>query len=388
MLLHGFPEFWYSWRHQLSALSSSGYAVAAPDMRGYGGTDSPSSSPGDRSAYGIRTLALDVVSAASALGYEEFAIVGHDFGSYLAWHVSLLHPERVWAVAGLSVPWAGRSPKDCGQLTALSRKYGNSLPGRQGGAPHASREERLRARFHYMLHHCLPGAAEEYGKNTGEALYRMYAYHPGVECEVGTPEVTDLRMFPPPQPPISPSGSGSNSGGEGVMRIGGNAATPAFPSPPRLPEELDARCAPGFWSRLPRPASLPLWLSREDLNRYVAEFERTGFSGGLSWYGALDANWEATSDLRGRRVTMPALFAAGDEDGVIRANGGPGRVREGLEENCEDLRGCAFLGGGGHWIQQERPEEVNAMLLSFLESARPAAAKDGVQEGTWRRSLL
>lgn len=332
ILLHGWPESWYSWRHQLRSLSSAGYAVCAPDMRGYGGTDSPYDLP----AYDVRTLALDVVGVAERCGYnaeEKFVVVGHDFGSYLAWHVALLHPDRVAGVCGMSVPWAGHSPRHCGTLDELRRRYGDCLPG--AGAP---AEERARAQFHYMLHHCLPGAAEEYGRNVQEALYRLYTVGPGVECEKGTPEVTDPRMFPP-------------------------AAGPPEAAPPG---RLDARSAPGFWARLPRPKSLPSWLCKYDLDYYASEFSRAGFAGGLKWYQALDMNWARTRHLAGKRISPPALFIAGSDDRVIGTYGGPDRVREQLQKNCSKLMGCVLMDGAGHWIQQERAEEVDGALIEFL----------------------
>ena len=146
MFLHGWPESFYSWRHQLSFFATQGYRCCAPDMRGYGQTDAPT----NVSDYNVHTLANDVISIALVLGHERFVVVGHDFGSWLAWRIALLHPDRVLAVCGMSVPYVGQSPKHYGPLQQLQRRYGRCLDAM------TSDEERRNAKFHYMLHHCLP----------------------------------------------------------------------------------------------------------------------------------------------------------------------------------------------------------------------------------------
>jgi len=101
VLLHGWPQCWYLWRHQIDPLVEAGFQVAVPDQRGYGGSDKPE----EIEAYNIIELTNDVVGIADALGHERFIVVGHDWGAPVAWHTALLHPERVKAVAGLSVPY-------------------------------------------------------------------------------------------------------------------------------------------------------------------------------------------------------------------------------------------------------------------------------------------
>jgi pimeloyl-ACP methyl ester carboxylesterase len=106
ILCHGFPELWYSWRHQLPALAAAGYRAVAPDMRGYG----ESSIPGEIEAYDVLTLCDDMLGLLDDLGEESAVVVGHDWGSNVAWHLALAHPERVAAVVGMSVPFAPRAP--------------------------------------------------------------------------------------------------------------------------------------------------------------------------------------------------------------------------------------------------------------------------------------
>jgi pimeloyl-ACP methyl ester carboxylesterase len=101
ILLHGFPQCWYLWRHQIAPLVDAGYRVAVPDHRGYGGSSQP---PAVRD-YDIRTLCADVVGLARALGAETFNLIGHDWGCIIAWNTALLHADACRAVMGLSVPF-------------------------------------------------------------------------------------------------------------------------------------------------------------------------------------------------------------------------------------------------------------------------------------------
>jgi len=106
VLLHGFPELGYSWRHQIPALTAAGFRVVVPDLRGFGRSDAPP----DPADYSITPLAGDVVGLIDRAGAEEAVVVGHDWGADIAWKTAWLHPERVRAVAGLSVPFVPRAP--------------------------------------------------------------------------------------------------------------------------------------------------------------------------------------------------------------------------------------------------------------------------------------
>ncbi len=101
VMLHGFPQSSFLWRHQIDAVIGAGFKAAVPDQRGYGTSDAPA----ELSAYNMRELANDVAGIAPALGYEEFILIGHDFGATVSWHTALLHEESCKAVMGLSVPY-------------------------------------------------------------------------------------------------------------------------------------------------------------------------------------------------------------------------------------------------------------------------------------------
>jgi pimeloyl-ACP methyl ester carboxylesterase len=169
-------------------------------------------------------------------------------------------------------------------------------------------------------------------------LYLLYFQEPGVaDAELGRDPATTMRRF--------------------MCAISGEGSL----------EELVARTSVrderGLLDRLPEPEGLPGWLTQADLDHYAAAFGRTGFTGGLNWYRNLDRNWELTADYAGARVQVPALYIAGGRDPVIFVSS-PRDLRPWVD----DLRGVIVLPDAGHWIQQERPAEVNAALLDFLAS--------------------
>jgi pimeloyl-ACP methyl ester carboxylesterase len=121
----------------------------------------------------------------------------------------------------------------------------------------------------------------------------------------------------------------------------------------------------GFVDRLPEHDELPAWLHEEELAVYVEEFTRTGFTGGINWYRNLDRNWELTPQLDGAKITVPSLFVGGANDPVLTMT--PPSVMDGW---LDDHRGTVVVDGAGHWVQQEKPAEVNAALIDFIASVR------------------
>jgi pimeloyl-ACP methyl ester carboxylesterase len=118
----------------------------------------------------------------------------------------------------------------------------------------------------------------------------------------------------------------------------------------------------GFVDRIPEPDGLPPWLAQEELDHYVAEFTRTGFTGGINWYRNLDRNWELTDHVAEASVELPSLFIGGADDPVLVMS--PPGVHD---DRLADHRGNVIVPGAGHWVQQERPAEVNEALLRFLD---------------------
>ncbi len=106
IMVHGWPELWYSWRHQIKPIAAAGYRVVVPDVRGYGGSDKPH----PVAAYDMATIMADIVGLIDTLGEEKAILVGHDWGAPICWNTAALHSDRVAAVAGLSVPYRKRPP--------------------------------------------------------------------------------------------------------------------------------------------------------------------------------------------------------------------------------------------------------------------------------------
>lgn len=149
LMAHGFPESWYSWRHQIKALADAGFHAVAPDMRGYGLTDAPI----EAKEYLLDTLALDMIGILDALNVERAHMVGHDWGSPVASHTVVSYPERFNSLVLLSVPYGPRSPV----------------------APYDAMKQRFGDNFFYMLYHNEPGVAEaEYDANAREFLFSIY----------------------------------------------------------------------------------------------------------------------------------------------------------------------------------------------------------------------
>jgi pimeloyl-ACP methyl ester carboxylesterase len=132
-------------------------------------------------------------------------------------------------------------------------------------------------------------------------------------------------------------------------------------TPPPGTTEPRPRKGVGMLYGLPDQLPTPPWFDEDQFDALVGEYERTGFTGGINWYRNLERNWHITADLAGRRVEVPALFVAGANDPAIHL--GPVDT---LEEWVPDLRVKAVLADTGHWVQQERPEEVNRLLVEFL----------------------
>jgi pimeloyl-ACP methyl ester carboxylesterase len=150
ILVHGWPESWYSWRHQIPALAAAGYRVVAPDMRGYGKSDKPKAVED----YDIHHLSGDIVGLVDALGEKTAILVGHDWGASVCWNSMLLHPDRFTALAAMSVPYRGRG--QISPIEIMRQTYGEN--------------------FYYILYFQEPGVAErEFDADPRGLLSRVYA---------------------------------------------------------------------------------------------------------------------------------------------------------------------------------------------------------------------
>jgi pimeloyl-ACP methyl ester carboxylesterase len=244
-------------------------------------------------------LVGDMTGLIAALGEERGVIVGHDWGSIVAWTAALLRPDRFHAVVGMSVPFFPRMPVR--PLTMMKAMIGD--------------------RFFYILYFQEPGKAETELDPRAREMMRGMLY--------------------------TASGAIDRS---------------------RLRRMMELPKSARFLDGMVQPESLPDWLTEEDLEVYVSEFERTGFRGGLNWYRNFDRNWELLAPFADRRITVPALFVGGLRDAVVTGPEleGEGPAVQALGSFCYDLRGKVLIEGAGHWNQQEAPAETNAALLGFL----------------------
>jgi pimeloyl-ACP methyl ester carboxylesterase len=288
LMLHGWPESWYSWRHQLPALADAGYHAVAPDVRGYGSSDRPEAIE----AYSMKTLLADWLGLLDALGADTAVIAGHDWGAPMAWNSAALHPDRYRAVIGLSVPYTGRPAAPPLQTIKVAFKD----------------------TFFYIDYFQDVGVAER-------------------ELEADPRRSLKLILY--------------NISGDG-------AAMQTFIGKPKTQGLLDG---------MTDPKTLPGWLSEADLDFYGGEFARAGFRGGINRYRNMDRDWEELPQLDGLKIAQPALFIAGEKDGVIANRA----TIETMKSLIPDLRDVVLLPGAGHWTQQERPAEVNAAMINFLK---------------------
>ncbi len=293
LMVHGFPESWYSWRHQMGAVANAGFTAAAIDVRGYGGSDKPKTIE----AYAMEELVADIAAVAQTLQPDRPAILlGHDWGAPQVWNSALTRPNLFSAVAALSVPYTGVPARPFTEIfrEAFTKKN----------------------RFFY----------QEWFQKVGP---------PEEEAER---DVRDfLRKF--------------------YFGIAGDAPEGTWPT-----KAADATLLEGMID----PGNFPEWMTPEDLDYYVAEFEGSGFFGPISRYRNHERDWAWLQEFRDRKIEQPALFIGGTKDPASTGFGAIADPIAIMRPHVPNVEGH-MLEGCGHWTQQERPEEVNRLLLDWLK---------------------
>jgi pimeloyl-ACP methyl ester carboxylesterase len=338
LLLHGFPELAYSWRKVMPVLAGAGYHVIAPDQRGYGRTTGwDAAYDGDLSSFRKLNLVRDALALVSAFGYEHVdAVIGHDFGSTVAAWCALVRPDVFRRVVMMSASFSGtpRLPFD----TANGAKTADAPVDMQ-----AALAALPRPRKHYQQYYSTRPANENmwHSPQGLESFLRAYYHYKSADWQDNRPyalaawEASELAKMPTYY----------------IMdRDVGMAETvaPFMPSP----EEIAAN----------------RWLPADELSVYASEYGRTGFQGGLNWYRCGTSGIDAAEFalFSGRTIDVPSMFIAGASDwGTYQRPGSIDRMRD---EACTDFRGVHLIGGAGHWVQQEQPEETSRLLLEFLAS--------------------
>lgn len=291
ILVHGFPELAYSWRHQIPALAAAGYRVIAPDMRGYGGTDKPEGVP----AYTIQKLIGDLTGLMDALSIERALMVGHDWGALTVWQMALLAPDRMAGLINLNIPFMARPPIN--PITFMRWKLGKNF---------------------YIVNF----------QDSDEAD-RRFAEDPARFIDF----IMRRRKRPRRQ----------DSKGRKTKR-----------KPLSLLEMLDADEAAGD----------PI-LNADELEVYTRAFSASGFTGPINWYRNFKHNWKTTRGVD-QTIRMPTLFVGATEE--IFAS--PKQVAA-MDKNIPDLE-VVIMEDCGHWTQQEKPQELNEVMLDWLKRNYPA----------------
>ena len=332
LLLHGFPELAFSWRHQLVALAEAGFHVVAPDQRGYGRTTgSDDRYEGDWQASGMLHLVDDVLDLVHALGRDHVAaVVGHDFGSPVAAWCALTRPDVFGSVVLMSAPFSGPPDKDNWSAThrALLHEVhalGQCTPPRQ----------------HYQWYYSNPQANEDMWHPAQGLQQFLRAYYHVKSADWPDNQPHPLAAWRADVLDELPHYY--------VMPQSHNMAQAVAPHEP-TPAHV-AQCA---------------WLPDAELQVYTMEYQRRGFQGGLQWYRcATDHDqWGILSRFGGQAIQVPSAFIAGQADwGVYQF---PGAFEKMKAQACEDLRFCELLAHAGHWVQQEQAALVNQWLLRFL----------------------
>lgn len=287
ILVHGFPELAFSWRHQLPALAAAGYHAMAPDMRGYGLTDKPD---GVRD-YTIQKLSNDLEALLSARNIEQAVFVGHDWGAMLVWQMSLLVPHRMAGLVALNIPHIPRPPIN--PITYMRLKLGKD--------------------FYIVNFQDSDEADRKFAEDPAKFINTMMRRHQA-------------------------RSTGSNPG-------------------KRRPLSLLAE----LQRENPRGEAL---LGAAELQYYADAFAAGGFSGPINWYRNWKQNWKSTKGVS-QVVKVPALFIGAENDRIIS----PKQIAA-MKPLVEDLE-IRMIADCGHWTQQEKPDELNEILLEWLRRRYP-----------------
>ncbi len=338
VLLHGFPELSYSWRKVMLPLAAGGFHVIAPDLRGYGRTTGWSESyDADLAPFGILNLVRDVLSLVFAFGRRQVAmVVGHDSGSSIAAACALARPDVFRSVTLMSAPFAGPP----------------ALPFGTADRPHPAVEpldiEAALARLspprkHYHWYYSTRAANDDMHRCAQglQAFLRAYYHFKSADWPGNQP-------FP----------------------LAAWSAEELAKLPTYYVMRKDETMAQTVAHEMPSPAHIAScrWLPDHELAFYVREYQRTGFQGGLQWYRCRTSGLLAQelATFSGRRIDVPACFIAGRADWGVFQKAGDFEAMQ--ASACTQMDHVHLIDGAGHWVQQERPDEVQALLLGFLHA--------------------
>jgi pimeloyl-ACP methyl ester carboxylesterase len=322
----------------MPALAEAGYHVIAPDQRGYGRTTGwDASYDASLAPFRLTNLVRDALGVVAAFGHRSVAaVVGHDFGSSVAAWCAVIRPDVFRSVVLMSAPFAGPPQMPSGFADA-------PLPARRVDPIHHELAALTRPRKHYHWYYSTREANDDmwHAPQGVHDFMRAYYHHKSADWK-------DNKPYP------LKSWSASELAKLPTYYVMDLAKTMAETVAPEMPttEAIAANT----------------WLPDSELAFYSAEYQRTGFQGGLQWYrcgtsGAFTAELETWS---GRSVDVPSCFISGKQDwGTYQR---PGVFETMRTKACTRMLGCHLVDGAGHWVQQEQPGEVSRLLLEFLRS--------------------
>jgi pimeloyl-ACP methyl ester carboxylesterase len=338
LLIHGFPELAYSWRHVMLPLAKAGYHVIAPDQRGYGrsgGTEVTYDD--DLTPFATLNRVRDMMALINALGHRTVAMVaGHDFGSPVAGWCALTRPDVFRSVVLMSAPFGGPG--------ALPFNTANQPASPASPAPNQDQElaKLSPPRKHYQTYYTTREANEDmwHPPQGVHNFLRAYYHMKSADWPANTP-------FP----------------------LASNSAIEMAKLPRYYVMDRDKDMAAQVASEMPAPAQIAdcKWLTDEELKVYSAEYGRTGFQGGLQSYrvGRVPRLSAELQLFAGRTVDVPALFLSGKSDWGVYQNAGS---LDRMQRACTKFEGIELVDGAGHWVQQERARHVADRLVVFVKS--------------------
>jgi pimeloyl-ACP methyl ester carboxylesterase len=341
LLLHGYPELAYGWRKVMLPLASAGFHVIAPDMRGYGRTIGwDDSYDGDVFEFRLTNLVRDALGLVSAFGYRTAAVVGRDAGSAPAGLCALIRPDVFRSVAMMTGPFAGPPalPFDTVEGTAKGQTS-SSL----AGSINNELAKLPRPRKHYQVYYTTRDANDNM-RNCPQGVHdflRAYYHYKSADWKQNKP-----------------------------FRLASSTAEELAKMPTYYIMDLDKGMAETVAEVMPTAAEIAAckWLPEDELAVYTAEYQRTGFQGGLQGYRRTGPRFIA--DLQtfgGRTIDVPSLFISGKSDwGVFQT---PGAFEAMQNTACTQMLGAHLIDGAGHWVEQEQPEQVSKLLIQFLQEA-------------------
>ena len=342
LLLHGFPELAYSWRHVMLPLAKAGYHVLAPDLRGYGrsgGTDVKFDD--DLAPFSTLNRVRDMIALVASLGHTNVAaVVGHDFGSPTAGWCALTRPDFFRSLVMMSAPFGGAPalPRPTPVAPVAPVAPGVSV------VPARSLDEDLAAlpapRKHYQTYYTTREANENmwHPPQGVHNFLRAYYHMKSADWAANTP-------FP----------------------LANNSAAEMAKLPRYYVMDLDKGMAESVANEMPSAAAVAncKWLTDEELRVYSGEYGRTGFQGGLQSYrvGRVPRLSAELQLFAGRTVDVRALFVSGKSDWGVYQRAGS---LDAMKRACPKLEGIELVDGAGHWVQQEQAAKVAERLTRFL----------------------